>query len=138
MTVCMYFFTSSFEDIISFAKEEKVYGVSHAGLDEAFDYMNFKAQLKDEDVKVDVLESKITFDKFKTNSDGMIPVIVQDYKTDKVLMLAYMNEEAFNLTIKTGKMTYFSRSRNELWVKGETSGHYQFVKELSMDCALIP
>ena len=66
----------------------------------------------------------------------MIPVIVQDYKTDKVLMLAYMNEEAFNLTIKTGKMTYFSRSRNELWVKGETSGHYQFVKELSMDCDL--
>ena len=129
---CMY----SFEDIISFAKEEKVYGVSHAGLDEAFDYMNFKAQLKDEDVKVDVLESKITFDKFKTNSDGMIPVIVQDYKTDKVLMLAYMNEEAFNLTIKTGKMTYFSRSRNELWVKGETSGHYQYVKELAMDCDL--
>ena len=64
-----------------------MYGVSHAGLDEAFDYVNFKAQLKDEDVKVDVLESKITFDKFKTNSDGMIPVIVQDYKTDKVLML---------------------------------------------------
>lgn len=129
---CMY----SFEDIISFAKEEKVYGVSHAGLDEAFDYMNFKAQLKDEDVKVDVLESKITFDKFKTNSDGMIPVIVQDYKTDKVLMLAYMNEEAFNLTIKTGKMTYFSRSRNEIWVKGLTSGHFQYVKELSMDCDL--
>ena len=66
----------------------------------------------------------------------MIPVIVQDYKTSQVLMLAYMNEEAFNLTIKTGRMTYFSRSRNELWVKGETSGHYQFVKELSMDCDL--
>ena len=45
----------------------------------------------------------------------MIPVVVQDYKTDKVLMVAYMNEEAFNLTIKTGKMTYFSRSRNEIW-----------------------
>ena len=51
-------------------------------------------------------------------------------------MLAYMNEEAFNLTIKTGKMTYFSRSRNEIWVKGLTSGHFQYVKELSMDCDL--
>ncbi len=56
----------------------------------------------------------------------MIPVVVQDYKTDKVLMVAYMNEEAFNLTIKTGKMTYFSRSRNEIWVKGVTSGHFQY------------
>ena len=51
-------------------------------------------------------------------------------------MVAYMNEEAFNLTIKTGKMTYFSRSRNEIWVKGVTSGHFQYVKELSMDCDL--
>ena len=66
----------------------------------------------------------------------MIPVVVQDYKTDKVLMVAYMNEEAFNLTIKTGKMTYFSRSRNEIWDKGVTSGHFQYVKELSMDCDL--
>ena len=78
----------------------------------------------------------MSFSEFKTNSDGMIPVIVQDYKTEQVLMLAYMNEEAFNLTIKTGKMTYFSRSRNEIWVKGDTSGHYQYVKELSMDCDL--
>ena len=62
--------------------------------------------------------------------------VIVDYKTDKVLMVAYMNEEAFNLTIKTGKMTYFSRSRNEIWVKGVTSGHFQYVKELSMDCDL--
>lgn len=73
----------------------------------------------------------MSFDQFKKNSDGMIPVVVQDYKTDKVLMVAYMNEEAFNLTIKTGKMTYFSRSRNEIWVKGVTSGHFQYIKELS-------
>lgn len=129
---CMY----SYEDIIEFASQNKVYGVSHKGLDASFDYMNFKAQLKSEGVKVNVLESKISFDKFKKNSDGMVPVIVQDYKTDKVLMLAYMNEEAFNLTIKTGKMTYYSRSRDEIWVKGLTSGHYQYVKELSMDCDL--
>ena len=72
--------------------------------------------------------------KIKKNSDGMIPVIVQDDTTDEVLMLAYMNEEAFECTIRTEKMTYFSRSRNTLWVKGETSGHYQYVKSLTIDC----
>ncbi len=51
-------------------------------------------------------------------------------------MLAYMNEESFNETIKTGKMTYFSRSRQKLWVKGETSGHFQYVKSLTIDCDL--
>ena len=70
----------------------------------------------------------------KLNSDGMVPVIVQDYKTDEVLMLAYMNEEAFNTTINIGKMTYYSRSRNELWTKGLTSGHIQYVKSLTADC----
>ena len=64
----------------------------------------------------------------------MVPVIVQDYKTDEVLMLAYMNEEAFNTTLRIGKMTYYSRSRNELWTKGLTSGHLQFVKSLTADC----
>ena len=64
----------------------------------------------------------------------MVPVVVQDYKTDEVLMVAYMNEEAFNTTLETGKMTYYSRSRNELWTKGMTSGHVQYVKSLSIDC----
>ena len=71
---------------------------------------------------------------FKLNSDGMLPVIIQDYKTNEVLMMAYMNEEAYLNTLKTGKMTYYSRSRQELWLKGETSGHYQYVKSLSADC----
>ena len=73
---------------------------------------------------------------FKKNSDGMVPVIVQDYRTDQVLMLAYMNEEAYNKTLSTGKMTYFSRSRKELWIKGETSSHYQYVYSLTADCDL--
>ena len=63
-----------------------------------------------------------------------MPVIVQDYKTDEVLMMAYMNEEAYRMTLKTGRMTYYSRSRQELWIKGETSGHYQYVKSLTADC----
>ena len=61
--------------------------------------------------------SSIPFSDFKLNKEGLIPVIVQDYKTDEVLMLAYMNEESFNLTIETGRMTYFSRSRNESGLK---------------------
>ena len=80
------------------------------------------------------MKSTISFDEFKLNSDGMIPVIVQDYKTNDVLMLAYMNEEAFQTTLSLGKMTYYSRSRNELWTKGMTSGHYQYVKSLDIDC----
>ena len=72
--------------------------------------------------------------KLKFNSDGLIPAIAQDYKTGEVLMLAYMNQEAFDLTVKTGKGTYFSRSRQSLWVKGETSGHYQYVSSLDIDC----
>ena len=80
------------------------------------------------------LNSKMSFDEFKLNSDGMLTVVVQDYKTNEVLMMAYMNEEAFEHTLKSGKMTYYSRSRQCRWVKGETSGHYQYVKALSADC----
>lgn len=122
------------EEITEFAGRENAYGVSSEQFTEQFDFMNYKAELKANNISVNVFESPMKFSDFKTNSDGMIPVIVQDYKTDKVLMLAYMNEEAFNNTIATGKMTYYSRSRDELWVKGETSGHYQYVKELYMDC----
>ena len=96
----------------------------------------FVAALKDNDLKLFTLKPQFAWDELKKNSDGMVPVIVQDYKTDQVLMLAYMNEEAYNKTLETGKMTYFSRSRNNLWVKGETSSHYQFVKSLYADCDL--
>ena len=67
-------------------------------------------------------------------TDGMIPAIVQDYQTGEILMLAYMNAEAWQATLATGKATYFSRSRQKLWIKGETSGHNQLVKEIRIDC----
>jgi phosphoribosyl-AMP cyclohydrolase len=73
---------------------------------------------------------KIDFEK----NNGLVPVIVQDNETKDVLMLAYMNREAWLKTLETGKATYWSRSRNELWVKGETSGHIQIVKEILVDC----
>ncbi len=66
--------------------------------------------------------------------NGLIPAIAQDYKTGVVLMLAYMNEQAFDETMKSGKATYYSRSRKVLWKKGETSGHVQYVKEIRVDC----
>ena len=83
---------------------------------------------------MDNFEPNLKWSDLKKNSDGMVPVIVQDYRTDEVLMLAYMNEEAFDTTINIGKMTYYSRSRNELWTKGLTSGHIQYVKSLTADC----
>ncbi len=87
-------------------------------------------------IKISRLEPAFSWAELKKNSDGMVPVIVQDYRTDQILMLAYMNEEAYNKTLSTGKMTYFSRSRNELWIKGETSSHYQYVMSLTADCDL--
>ena len=71
---------------------------------------------------------KIQFNK------GLVPAIVQDYSSGKVLMLAYMNEKSLKLTISTGTTWFFSRSRNKLWNKGETSGHFQYVKSISIDC----
>jgi phosphoribosyl-AMP cyclohydrolase len=65
---------------------------------------------------------------------GLVPAIVQDNETGEILMLAYMNQEAFNATLSTGKATYYSRSRQMLWVKGETSGNVQLVKEIRIDC----
>ena len=65
---------------------------------------------------------------------GLIPAIAQDYKTNKVLMLAYINEESWNETLKSGRATYWSRSRKKLWKKGEESGNVQEVKEILVDC----
>lgn len=70
----------------------------------------------------------------KWDSDGLVPVIAQDYKTNKVLMFAWMNEEALDLTQKNKKAFYWSRSRKKIWEKGEESGHIQNVREIRLDC----
>ena len=77
---------------------------------------------------------KLDFEQLKKGPDSLVPVIVQDHANGQVLMLAYMNREAYEQTLSTGRMTYYSRSRQELWMKGETSGHFQYVKELRIDC----
>jgi len=76
----------------------------------------------------------MNIDNVKFDDKGLVPVVVQDIKTNSVLMLAYMNRESLQMTLETGNMTYFSRSRQKLWRKGETSGHYQTLKEMKIDC----
>jgi phosphoribosyl-AMP cyclohydrolase / phosphoribosyl-ATP pyrophosphohydrolase len=73
-------------------------------------------------------------DNIKWDAHGLIPVVVQDEKTRDVVMVAYMNAEALDLTLRTGKAHYYSRSRQKLWLKGETSGHFQEVRSINLDC----
>lgn len=82
--------------------------------------------------------SKLFSSKFKKINwkklNGLIPVVTQDFKTKKVLMLGFMDKEALGKTLKEGKVTYWSRTRKKLWTKGETSGNFQLVKKIFLDC----
>src|ERR671934_3061185 len=79
------------------------------------------------------LDPKIA-DRLKRNTDGLVAAIAQQYDTGEVLMLAWMDDEALHRTLTTGRATYWSRSRQEYWVKGATSGHHQYVREVALDC----
>src|SRR5947207_1565133 len=72
--------------------------------------------------------------RLKRDPQGLVAAVVQDHGSGEVLMLAWMNDEALGLTLRTGRATYFSRSRETLWVKGETSGHHQYVRSVALDC----
>lgn len=129
------FDTCDYEKIIEVLQRKNTRGIAGSFInDPNTDIMEIKSQLSMAGIKMDNFEPALKWADFKKNSEGMVPVVVQDYRTDQVLMLAYMNEEAFNTTIHTGRMTYYSRSRNELWMKGMTSGHVQYVKSLTADC----
>lgn len=77
---------------------------------------------------------KFKLSDLKFDVSGLIPVIIQDYRTKEVLMVAYMNRESLRRTIRLGKTCFWSRSRKKYWVKGETSGHFQYVKSIFYDC----
>ncbi len=131
----VYFEACDYEKIIEALKRPNVRGIAGPFInDPKTDIMELKSQLSAAGIKMDNFEPALKWADLKKNSEGMVPVIVQDYRTDEVLMLAYMNEEAFETTINIGKMTYYSRSRKELWTKGMTSGHIQYVKSLTADC----
>ena len=66
--------------------------------------------------------------------EGLVPAVVQDHETGEILMLAYMNQESWRKTLETGKAHFWSRSRQSLWLKGETSGHVQLIREIRLDC----
>ena len=124
-----------YSDILFLLSRKNIRGITGPLLnDPKTDIMKLKSELSADGIKMDNFAPDLEWSSLKPNADGLVPVIVQDYRTDEVLMLAYMNEEAFNNTINVGKMTYFSRSRQSLWIKGETSGHYQYVKSLTADC----
>ena len=124
-----------YDQIVSYLSRENIRGISGPFInDPKVDIMKLKSVLSADGIKMDNFAPDLKWSDLKANSEGLVPVVVQDYRTDEVLMLAYMNEEAFNTTINIGKMTYYSRSREELWIKGMTSGHYQYVKSLIADC----
>lgn len=123
------------DEFVSVLKRDSVRGITGAFVtDPATDIMMLKTELSAHGIRMVNFDPALKWSDFKLNSDGMVPVIVQDYRTEEVLMHAYMNEEAYERTINSGKMTYFSRSRQALWTKGETSGHVQYVKSLTADC----
>ncbi len=124
-----------FEHLVSVLSSKNIRGICGSFIDRKdTDVMQLKAALSDRGIRMDNFEAALSWSDLSPGADGLIPVVTQDYQTGAVLMLAYMNEEAFNTTIRIGKMTYWSRSRNELWTKGLTSGHIQYVKSLTADC----
>ncbi len=125
----------SLDKLIEILSAPSICGITGFAINEnAKEISAVKSLCQGNGIKVNTFEAAFQWADFKLNSDGHVPVVVQDYKTDEVLMVAYMNEEAYEMTVHTGKMTYYSRSRNELWIKGDTSGHYQYVKSLTADC----
>ncbi len=81
-----------------------------------------------------MVDNQRDINKLKFDSRGLIPAIVQDVGSRQVLMMAYMNKESLQKTLEEGKACYWSRSRQKLWLKGETSGHFQIIKEIYYDC----
>ncbi len=125
------------DKLIGVLQIENIYGITgEVATNNAAEIPALKGILEENGIAVSRVRARFTWEEFKLNSDGLLPVIVQDYKTDEVLMMAYMNKEAYEKTVSTGLMTYYSRSRKEQWVKGETSGHYQHVQSLTIDCDL--
>ncbi|WP_081846636.1 bifunctional phosphoribosyl-AMP cyclohydrolase/phosphoribosyl-ATP diphosphatase HisIE [Butyrivibrio sp. AE3004] len=125
----------SLDKMIGLLSQSNVSGLSGNAINvNSSEIRNMKNICAENNLAVSRMLPQYKWEDLKKNSEGMVPVVVQDFRTDEVLMVAYFNEESYYKTIETGKMTYFSRSRNTLWLKGETSGHFQYVKKLTADC----
>ena len=127
----------SLDKILEFLSLDSVSGIAgNAVNDNAAQIMDLKRLCEENGIGVRLNRAAFTWAELKKDPQGLIPVIVQETGSGEVLMMAYMDKEAYEQTIETGRMTYWSRSRKELWVKGETSGHYQYVRSLTVDCDL--
>lgn len=121
--------------LIEILGQESVSGITGNTVnDNVKEILSLKDLCRQNGIEVETVSAACQWEDFKKNGDGLVPVVVQDYKTLEVLMVAYMNGEAYDDTLRTGKMHYYSRSRQSQWLKGETSGHFQFVKSLTADC----
>ena len=125
------------ETILSFFQLPHAAGVTGPAVSTGVEKIRSLRQfLLEHDLAVNARRAVISWEELKKDPQGLVPVVVQEAYTDRVLMVAYMDENAYRKTIETGKMTYFSRSRQKEWVKGETSGHFQYVRSLTLDCDL--
>ena len=123
------------DEILKILKSESVKGVSGLFVSQQnMDFNEFKLLCVEEGIRMTSFESLVHFSEFQTDEQGQITVVVQDYKTNEVLMVGKMDEEAFNHTIKSGRMTYYDPVHNQHKVKGEHSGYYQYLKSFMMDC----
>ncbi len=125
----------SLDRLMALLSLDSIAGITGAAVNaNAMEINSIKSLCGENNIHVQTFTPAIAWEELTLNSDGLIPVVVQDCQTREVLMVAYMNEEAYLHTVHSGRMTYYSRSRREQWVKGETSGHFQYVKELIADC----
>ena len=125
----------SLDKLLSYLEDRNVTGMTGNAINDNISQMAVMKRLCAENgMTVHQFKANITWETLKTGENGLVPVVVQDYRTNEVLMVAYMDKEAYGRTIETGRMHYHSRSRDTLWLKGETSGHFQFVKSLMADC----
>lgn len=125
----------SLEKLIEMFSQPNIVGMSGDVIsDNVSNIKDLKKILGENGIQTTQKSIKVPWSDLKKNSDGLIVVVTQDVHTDEVLMVAYMNEEAYIKTLETGTMTYYSRSRSELWIKGETSGHYQYLQSMMLDC----
>ena len=123
------------EEIFRILESPAIKGISGKYINQKeMGYVALKNLCVERGIQMSSFESSMEFSEFVVDSNGLLPVIVQDYRNNQVLMMAYMNQDAYEHTLKTGRMTYYSRSRKMRWVKGETSGHFQYVKKLIVDC----
>lgn len=112
-----------------------IHGVTGTGVNKRIGKLAYvRNKLDASGIPVKIRKAAYKWEEFKLGPDGLLPVVVQESSTDQVLMVAYMNREAYEMTVATARMTYWSRSRGEIWVKGLTSGHFQYVHSLTADC----